>query len=322
MDYFSLLKNTNAYKMFSGDKARGTLSHANLIVCEDEANLEAYLKIFAKTLMCNESEPCLECRACRLIDSKTHTDVVFYPQGKKIVVSDVDDLIEKSYFRPLESDKKVFVLTGVSSMTVQAQNKLLKTLEEPPKNTYLILGTTSVYPLLSTVLSRCKRFDIPPFSEDDVLALLKESYTLSDKLKTAVRLSGGKIGEAISRYESGAGNLAEETAIKIFTELKSSKDVAKYSSLVTKDILGDFISSSVKLIETALRISLNKQTTGEGRLYEGAKKLSETASVGALLYTADKLREIEKDYYFNGNLTALTDGLLFGILEGKHKWSK
>ena len=156
----------------------------------------------------------------------------------------------------------------------------------------------------------------------EVLSVLKENYVDSDKLKTAVRLSGGKIGEAIARYESGAGNLAEETAIKIFTELKTSKDVAKYSSLITKDILGDFISSSVKLVETALRISLKKDLNGEGRLFEGAKKLAETTTVGALLYMADKLRVMEKDYYFNGNLTALADGLLFGILEGKHKWSK
>ena len=83
MDGFLLLKNTNAYKIFIGDKKRETLSHAYLIVCEDKLFLENYLKIFAKALVCNEKEPCNACRPCSLIDKKSFTDVVFYPLGKK-----------------------------------------------------------------------------------------------------------------------------------------------------------------------------------------------------------------------------------------------
>ncbi len=317
MNGFSLLKNTNAYKIFNGDKKRGTLSHAYLIVSDDKLFLENYLKNFAKVLSCNESEPCNSCRICSLIDKKSYTDVIFYPKGKKIVVADVDELIEKSFFKPLESDKKIFVLSDVAEMTVQAQNKLLKTLEEPPKNTYLILGATSVYPLLSTVLSRCKRLDIKPFLEEEIYAYLSSSLGESEKLKSAVRLSGGRLGEAINRYETGEGTIAEELAYSALTSLKTSADVASFTSKITKELLKDFISSLANLVSLATAYLING-----GDASNKVKGVASALSVGALIHIQDKLRTAEKAVYFNGNLTAVVDGILFGVVEGKFKWSK
>ncbi|MBR6736963.1 MAG: hypothetical protein IKL82_01190 [Clostridia bacterium] len=321
MNGFSLLKNTNAYKVFSLDVSRGTASHAYLIVCEDELNLENYLKAFAKRLLCSESEPCGVCRNCTLIESKTHTDVVFYPTGKKILVADVDDLVKKSAYKPLECDKKVFILNGVSNMLPQAQNKLLKTLEEPPKNTYLLLGATSTYTVLSTVLSRCKRLDIPSFKEEDIVKALEGECLDRQKLLSAVRLSGGKLGEARERYESGAGALAEELAIKTFIEVTSSRDVARFSGKVTKELLKDYISSLARLTGLALRLQDHFES-GDGAFYETALNLSKTLNKGALIHASDAVRKAEKDVYFNATATAVVDGVVFSILEGKHKWLK
>ena len=168
MDINSLIKNTKAYKIFSGDKKNNTLSHATLIVCDDSELLESYLKVFSKVLMCNSTEFCDNCRVCRLIDSKQFEDVKFYPEDGKIKTKDIDDLVERTYLKPLESDKKLFVLVNAQDMNAQAQNKLLKTLEEPPKNTYILLGATSTYTLLPTIISRVKRLDILPFTDEEV----------------------------------------------------------------------------------------------------------------------------------------------------------
>lgn len=317
MDGFSLLKKTSAYKIFNGDKKGGTLSHAYLIVSEDKLFLESYLKIFAKALVCKEDEPCNNCRACLLIDKKSYTDVEFFGNGKKIVVSDVDLLIEKSYFKPLEGDIKVFVLSDVSGMTVQAQNKLLKTLEEPPKNTYLILGTTSVYQLLPTLLSRCKRLDVKPYSEEELYEYIKKDKGESEKLKSAVRLSGGNLGEALMRFETGEGALAEELAYQALISLKTSSQIAEFSSKISKDILKDFISSLASIVNSAINFSINAQ--GDNKKI---KNVTNELSVGALVHISEKIRTAEKAVYFNGNTVAVIDGLLFGIVEGKFKWSK
>ena len=321
MEVSSLIKNTNAYKIFKGDKTNGTLSHAYLISCDDEVMLEDYLSFFAKALTCNAEEPCLTCRTCKLVDLKTHTDVIWYPKdASKIVVSDVDELVEKSYFKPLELPVKAFCLKNASKMTVQAQNKLLKTLEEPPENTFILIGTTSVYPLLSTVLSRVKRLDISPFSEREIKSFLLPLGYDEGVLNDIIPLCSGRVGEVIKRYQSGDGSHAVALAKTVLTELKSSKQVAEFSAKITKDILKDFISALANLV----RVSLSYGAGGKGAdSFNGAVvEILDSASVGALVFISDKIRDAEKQVYFNGNHQAVVDGLLFGILEGKFKWSK
>ena len=159
-----IIKNTNAYKVIKADKAKGTLSHAYLLVCDDGVMLDDYALIFTKLLSCQTDDVCNKCRTCSLIDKKSFSDVIFYPQDKKIKVADIDDLVQKSYLKPLESDKKLFVLLNAQEMNAQSQNKLLKTLEEPPKNTHIILFATTTYSLLPTVLSRVKTVVIEPFT--------------------------------------------------------------------------------------------------------------------------------------------------------------
>lgn len=317
MNVFPLLKNTNAYKIFHGEIVKGTLSHAYLIVCDDESMLANYLSVFAMALTCKEDEPCGKCRDCKLILSNSHTDVITYPKGKKIVVSDVDELVEKSYFKPLETDKKIFILNGVSSMTVQAQNKLLKTLEEPPENTYLIMGTTSVYPLLSTVLSRSKRLDIPPFSNDSLIEFLEKEGYDRDKLSKVLTLSGGSLGETLKRYETGDGDTETALAKSVLTKLKSSRQVAEFSREIAKENLKDFVSCLAELTRKCIVAGAGKKTDDEDVL-----RVLETTSVGALIFISDKIRDAEKKLNFNGNQVAVIDGLLFGVLEGKFKWSK
>ncbi len=320
MDLKKLIKTTNAYKIFIQDKSLNTLSHATLIVCEDSDMLEKYLMVFAKEFMCKSNEFCDNCRSCKLIDTKSYEDVIFYPKGNKIVVSDIDDLVSKSYLKPLEDDKKLFVLVNAQDMNTQAQNKLLKVLEEPPKDTYILLGATNVYTLLPTVLSRVKRLDIQPSIDDVVFNALKDDLDDLDKLKIAVKLSGGKIGVCLSKYNDETTYQIEENAIKILLGLKSSKDVATYSSYIDKENLKDYVSVFSRIVVDCLRYNL-----GNGLLSikeSDAKKICETFSNGALLYVSDKLREIEKAIYFNGNVQVLADSILFSFLEGKHKWLK
>ena len=316
----SLIKKTNAYKIFSKDKQNKTLSHATLIVCDDGEMLESYLKVFAKTLMCNESDFCGECRICKLIDSKNYEDVKFYPENNKILTKDVDDLIEKTYLKPLEGDKKLFVLVNAQDMNVQSQNKLLKTLEEPPENTYLLMGATSVFTLLPTVLSRVKRLDILPFNSNDIVDALSDECTNYEDLVSAVKLSNGKVSEALKKYQGEGVEKIEKIVFEIFTKMKTSKDIAVYSSKIDKNNFRDVITMSLALVLDVLRYKNNTiKLSFDNQIVE---VMAENYSIGALLHVSEKLQEIEKSLYFNGNIQSLVDAMLFGILEGKYKWSK
>ncbi len=321
MEINSLIKNTKAYKIFSGDKKNNTLSHATLITCDDSELLESYLKVFCKLLMCESVEFCGNCRVCKLIDSNQFEDVRFYPEEGKIKTKDVDDLVEKSYLKPLESDKKLFVLVNAQDMNAQSQNKLLKTLEEPPKNTYILLGATSTYTLLPTLLSRVKKLDILPFSDEEIISCLKGDFEDLDKLKSAVSVCGGVVSEAIKKYQDDEIKVIENLVYDIFTKMKSSKDVAFYSSKINKNNIKDVIGVSSRLALDALRYKSGDNTLNKISSQE-VEVIANSYTVGALLQFSEKLRKIEKSLYFNGNIQAVSDLLLFGLLEGKYKWSK
>lgn len=322
MNVSSFISETTAYKVFTSDIKKGTLSHAYLIVCEDELMLEEYLKSFVKTLLCEKTPYCDDCRICRLIDKKTFVDVKFYPTETKINVKDVDNLIYETYVKPLESDKKIFVLVNAQEMNVQSQNKLLKTLEEPPAGTCIILGATSVYSLLPTVMSRVKRLDITAFDEKFLYNEMSKQLSGEDKIRSAVALSGGKLGEALARYESDENSETELLCYDILTKIKSSKDAYLFCNKITKENVKDVTSYLQRIVRDALYIQNGRAVNGDVDKIKRTEEIAKTLSSGALIYMSNKLTAIEKTVNFNANLSAVTDGILFGVLEGKHKWQK
>ena len=161
INLFPLFRNTACYKTVKSDKENGKLSHAYLLITPDKTFMTEYLKILAQVISCKETEPCEVCRACKLIKNGNHPDVYQFPKdGETLKTEDVGLIIEKTFYRPVESDKKIFLLSNGESMSEITQNKLLKTLEEPPENSIIIIGATSEYPLLNTVKSRVLKLEI------------------------------------------------------------------------------------------------------------------------------------------------------------------
>lgn len=317
MNFYGLIRNTNAYKIFLKDKLNSTLSHAYLIISEDGETLEDYAKIFATTLM-SDGDYNENSRVCKLINSRTHSDVHFFPnKDGKLSVADADEIIRKSMLKPLESDKKLFVLLHAEDMNVQTQNKLLKTLEEPPENTYIIITATSHYSLLTTILSRVKRLDITPFTDNEIINFLSGECEDSKKLYQAVALSNGKVGECLKRYKEES-NKTFDLAIDILLNLKSSKDVFKYSSKLNKENLADFVSITSRLVRDIIAV----KSGIKNKMFPQTEVLASEMTNGSLFHLAGLLKDAEKSLEFNGNVVAIVDSILFGFLEGKHKWQK
>ena len=318
MNAFQILYDTNAYKIFHADKVNGTLSHAILVVCEDKYMLDMYLKVFAKELMCASDTQCGECRTCKLIEEDAYQDVITYQKEKKLSVAEIDELVAKTFLKPLEGDKKAFVILNAEDMSDKCQNKLLKTLEEPPKNTYFILGASNLSPILPTVLSRVKRLDILPFTDEKIKKYLSNDNFDENKLAKAISLSNGKIGEVIQRYNSGEGLEMQRKVKDILLNMQNSGQVLKYSSTIKKEEFKDFLNELSRVLSTAIRYKSNACKIEDGDV----KKIANEFSYGALVYALDVVRKYEKSERFYGNLQVMCDGVLFGILEGKYKCSK
>ncbi len=324
IDFLSLVKNSGAYKTFINDKNNGALSHAYLVVSPEKKYLGEFLKVLAKTIACNNFEPCLNCRACKAIDADSYADVLFFPKEKdSILVGDVETLISESYVKPLENDYKIFILNHAETMNLPSQNKLLKTLEEPPKNVIIIMGATSTYPLLSTVLSRVKKIEIPEFSDQLIINALEQVCPDREKLLSAVASGDGTLGRAKLLYEDVGAKLVSDLVFDVLINMPSSKDLLKYSNKIAKiSDATEFISRLETVLGDLLYFNSGKTELIKNKKDIDLLKLIKGFNNGSILYALEKINEAYKRKKFNANSTMLIEWLIFSILEGKFKWQK
>ena len=318
VDLQGLLEETGAYKTAITDAAAGRLSHAYLILSADKDNLGEILKIFAKKILGGDV------RADKLIDEGFHPDVFTFPlKGDAVLKEDVEKIVEESFLKPVESDRKLFIINRAESMNPTSQNKLLKTLEEPPSNVHILMGATSEYPLFATVKSRVKKLVLPPFSAEKIAAALESECFDGERLAEAVSCGDGTVGKAVALYGDEKFSATLDVAADVFVNMKTSRDVLKYSDEITKNCdIKEFLSV-LELINRDLMLYFN----GAGEAAFNKKTLERVKNAqgftaGATVYIADEIAESEKRIAANGNPQAVLERLLFAILEGKHKWRK
>jgi DNA polymerase III subunit delta' len=150
--------------------ARRRLGHAYLFTGDQLDELESLARTLAKTLNCQNplktadvaTDCCDDCLSCRKIDNETHTDIHWARPESKSRVMTVDqmrDLMHQIQLKPTEAEYKVAIIAGADRLNPQAANAFLKTLEEPPPKSILILLSTEPSRILETILSRCLRLN-------------------------------------------------------------------------------------------------------------------------------------------------------------------
>ena len=307
----TLLQNTRAYKLAMGERAKGELSHAYLLHFPDARNLRTALAAFAKLFFnCQNTQTAETERIARLIDDEQFSDCLFFPEkDKKFVVEDAEKISEESSLKPVESDEKLFVICDFDGATPAAQNKLLKLLEEPPKGVRFLLGATTVFPVLSTVLSRVKVLEIPAFSTQQIVECLNREYT--DEYSTADKelcaaACGGVLGVAQNMLTSGAYKSLVDDAfalagakehqlpllIKNVGDTKRKKELLSLLRIIWRDAL------LLKAAETKQGQGLNENVF----LQTEVKRLKEIAgslSLPALVYAQEAVSKAERQVTFN-----------------------
>lgn len=289
----TLLQTTNAYKILS---SRSKRHHAYLLLYSD-VNVESALKVFS-CLFFPENE-----RIETLIENGNFSDCVFLPEkGKKFTVETAEALSEEAALRPVEGTEKLFVLSDFSEATPQAQNKLLKILEEPPEGVYFLLCASNESAVLPTVRSRTEKLRIPPFSTEKIVSFLKRNYPNSprfEEFEEVAALSGG--------YPAKAEQLLSEN---VLTELTSAAfalvSAPEYSvpALIKKYGDSGYKKELLSLLRMIYRDALFLKT-GKASVYllpnEKEKIFSVSArfSLAALVYAQECLQEAEKDIRFN-----------------------
>ena len=329
MKGLELLKKTVAFKLVESDRRANAIRHAYLVVSSDGKYLRQTLKELAKIIMSGsvggyfggESE---DQRVFSLIDGENFVDVAIIPEeDKKVTVADIDTLIAESIVKPFEADKKLFIICLNEPMSAEAQNKLLKTLEEPPANVHLLIGALNENALLPTIKSRVKKLTIPTFSDEELISVLSDDCSDQEKLALAVASCDGTLGDAERLYADKELFAHYELAKQVLCEMKESKDVLSFS--IKLNGLKDKIDEFIGVLGLVVKDILVGVTTGEKRvknlqIYKEVDKKG--LSLGALVGILEKINQAKKRRNANANDLMVIDFLLYGILEEKYKWQK
>lgn len=182
--------------------ASGKINHAYILNGEKSSGKEFIAKVFAMTLQCERelTEACQECHSCRQALSDNQPDIikVIHEKPNTISVDDIRLQINRDVgIKPYSSPYKIYVVNEAEKMTVQAQNALLKTLEEPPAYVVILLLTDNLNALLPTVLSRCIVLNMKPVPDGQIKRYLMEELRIPDyKAEVCVAFARGNVGKA------------------------------------------------------------------------------------------------------------------------------
>ena len=217
----------------------GKVSHAYIINGERFSGKEYIAKIFAMALQCERDgiEPCQECHYCRQALSDNQPDIIRVTHEKpgSIGVDDIRAQINGDItIKPYSSPRKIYIVNEAEKMTVQAQNALLKTLEEPPAYAVILLLTSNVNAFLPTILSRCVVLNMKPVADEKVKKYLMEELQVPDyKADVCVAFARGNVGKAKQLASSEDFEKVKEEALALLKYVQDM-DVTEMIAAIRK----------------------------------------------------------------------------------------
>lgn len=224
------------------------VSHAYILNGQKGSGKRLLASLFAMTLQCESktSEPCGKCRSCKQAQGGNQPDIIMVKHEKPLTIS-VDDIREQVNadvsIKPYSSPYKIYVIPDAEKMTVQAQNALLKTLEEPPEYVVIFLLTENVESLLPTIRSRCVMLKLRNIKDKLVKKYLMEQLEIPDyQADLCAAFAQGNIGRATMLAKSEYFNEIKEQAIhllryidemELYEIISAIKEINKYKLEIT-----------------------------------------------------------------------------------------
>lgn len=197
-----ILGNNEIKKHFLEGIRSKRISHSYIIHGEHGMGKMMVAKAFAMTLLCEAGgdEPCMECHSCKQCLSDNNPDIIYLQHEKPNLIS-VDEvrsqLVSDISLKPYSYGYKIYIIEDAQLMNVQAQNSMLKTIEEPPEYAVVLLLTTNIERLLPTVQSRCVTLNMQPLEKDTIKQYLMNQERVVDYQADVVSaFAGGNLGRA------------------------------------------------------------------------------------------------------------------------------
>ena len=302
-------------------------AHAFLIECPDEFLRNDALRLLSAFAVCN-SGGCLDCPECRRALKGVHCDVKFFPSDAekgKITVADTDSLLADSVMKPLNAKNKVYLLdASISVGRDDWQNKLLKTLEEPPANTFIFISVANADSLLQTVRSRCEIIRIGGMADEKIFDALIESGVDEKSAGFAVCVCHGQLSKAFAVAKNSEYAEMARFAADMFARLKNTKKTPPFvAELVKKkDSAYLFFEMAEVVMREATALSAGVKTTLGEDFGKQLKIIATDFSAEAMALAISHLENAKRRVDNGGNFVVVADELIIKILEDKYRCRK
>lgn len=327
MDFKGIVGHEDIIKHFKSSIEMDKVSHAYIINGEVGSGKKMLAKAFASTLQCEngDSDPCNECQSCKQAESDNHPDVITITHEKPNIIS-VDEIREQVLdsicIKPYKSKYKIYIIPDAQMMNAQAQNALLKTIEEPPEYGILLLLTSNIDKILPTVLSRCMVLSTKPIRERDMLEYLQKQIGLTeDRAYFCLDFAQGNLGKAIKLAENDEYAQIVESVVGVLKNIQNL-DVDDLASSVThierfKLSMDDYMD----LMMMWYRDTLMFKVTGNidkllfKEEYSSLKKQARVLSYSAIEDKIDAIARAKKRLDVNANFDVTMELLLLTLKE-------
>lgn len=311
MEIAEIIKNQNFFKKLE----EKTLSNSLLFYCEDDKTSEVTLILTA--LMLNYKTYALmneNSAEYKRVLNGADLDIKIYPKNReKLLVSDSNEIVDEVFIKPTNKENKVFIIENIDLSTTEAQNKLLKVLEEPPKNVYFLISAKQADRVLPTIKSRCDKITIEKLSLGEIEKVCKNPL--------ACMLCEGYVGRAEELSKNSNLNEIVDFAVSLVCDLKNSAQVLRFSKHF-QELKGN-IDLILKIYSFCLEDMLKIKTEIKDyclmkMFLPKIESVESEFSVQAICEILNLITFFRKKLEFNANLSVAIDNLLLKILEVKY----
>ena len=235
MDFNNIIGHEKQIESLKRAIDKENISHSYLFEGEEGLGKKKLALAFSKTLLCKEegNQPCNICSSCVKFDAESHPDFkIISPEKGLINVKQIEELIKSVSTSPFEGRRKVFLIDDADTMNLTGMNRLLKTLEEPPKFMNIILVTSSSSKLLPTIVSRCQIIKFYPVDNSKVVNFLVDKYDYDlARARLIADFTKGSMGKSIELSNSESFFQKRDELIKIIDSIIKGDKTKALSSM-------------------------------------------------------------------------------------------
>ncbi len=245
-------------------------------------------------------DSCDDCLSCRKIDAGVHPDyLLIFPEGGQIRIEEIRSIDNRLSLKPFEGRKKIVIIDDADTMNVFASNAFLKTLEEPPKDSLIILISSKPDNLPDTIRSRCSRINFTPLSYEASQRVIQKAIGQEEKtsheISTLIRLSLGRPGVVIS------GELLEERAW--FLELLKGMLLSRKDGWTSREEMEKWHNFLLIFLRDMAILKITQEETNliNNDLKDFLNTLSKSMDIKVIIDVHQKINLLRRYFYFNLN---------------------